>query len=99
MRELTLLDTGYLAGGLLLCLVMPLLMSFRGSQDERRKGTCLAIVWMGESCLAFAGLGVLLSRSLAGYAAAFGLISYAVCSVVLVHRLNRRLVRPCPGTS
>jgi len=34
MRELTLLETGYLAGLLLLSLVLPLLMSFCGPQDS-----------------------------------------------------------------
>jgi hypothetical protein len=44
MRELTLLDTGYLAGGLILGLVLPLMMSFRGPLDAATRQSCMKTV-------------------------------------------------------
>jgi hypothetical protein len=75
MRELTLLETGYLGGLLLLSLVLPLIMSFYGPRDAVARRRCLRIVWMGQVSGAVAGLTVLASRSLAPYAAAFGILS------------------------
>lgn len=78
MRELTLLETGYLCGGLLLALVLPLLLGFCGPQVGKR--SCLKIVWTGQAFLAFAGLAVLGSAALAAYAAAFGLLGWVGCA-------------------
>jgi hypothetical protein len=84
MRELTLLETGYLAGGLLLCLVLPLLISFRGPLDAATKRSCMKTVWTGQTILALAGLTVLVSPLFAPYAAAFGLVGSIACAFVLL---------------
>jgi hypothetical protein len=70
MRELTMLETGYLIGGLLLCLVLPLLMSFRGSPDTATRRLCMKTVWMGQASLTFAGVVVLVLAPCAPFAAA-----------------------------
>jgi hypothetical protein len=88
MRELTILETGYLASGLLLCLVLPLMMSFHSPSDAAFRRSCMKIVWAGQALLTFAGLAVLASAPLAPYAAALGLVSCTWCAVVL-HRQFR----------
>ena len=86
MRELTLLESGYLVGGLILCLVLPLLMSFRAPQNGATRRSCLQIVWSGQTLLALSGLFVLASAPLAPYAAAFGLMSCIVCAFLLLRQ-------------
>jgi hypothetical protein len=86
MSELTLIETGYLAGGLLLCLVLPLLMSFRAPQDAAAMRDCMKTVWLGQALLTFAGLAVLASAPLAPYAAAFGLVSCMACALLLLRQ-------------
>jgi len=88
MRELTLLDTVYLAGGLLLCLVLPMLMSFRGPLDAATKRSSMKIVWTGQTLLTIAGLTVLASSLLAPYAAGFGLVSCITCALLLVRHFR-----------
>jgi ABC-type tungstate transport system substrate-binding protein len=88
MRELTLLETGYLAGGLLLGLVLPLLMSFRGPLDAANRRSCLRSVWTGQTLLAMAGLAVLVSPRFAPYAAMFGLASCLACALVLLRQFR-----------
>lgn len=88
MRELTLLDTGYLAGGLLLCLVLPMLMSFRGPLDAATKRSCRKIVWTGQTLLAIAGLTVLTSSLLAPFAGGFGLVGCITCASLLLRRFR-----------
>src|SRR4051812_12672871 len=83
MRELTLLETSYLAGLGLLSLVLPLMMSFRGVQDAATKRSCMMTVWVGLALLTFAMLVVRLSAPFAPYAAAFGLASCIWCALVL----------------
>src|SRR5258708_6534936 len=70
MRELTLLETGYLAGLLLFSLVLPLMMSFCGPRRAATKKSCMNTVWIGEALGAFAALVVLASPPSAPYAAA-----------------------------
>jgi hypothetical protein len=88
MRELTLLETGYLAGLLLLCLVLPLLMSFHGPLDSATRRSYMKIVWAGQTLLAIAGLTVLASSLLAPYAAGFGLASCAACAFQLLRHFQ-----------
>jgi hypothetical protein len=88
MRELELLDTGYLAGGLLLCLVLPLLMSFRGPLDAATRKSCVRTVWTAQALLAIAGLTVLASSLLAPYAAGFGLVSCIACAFLLFRQFR-----------
>jgi hypothetical protein len=86
MRELTLIETGYLAGLLLLSLVLPLLMSFRGLQDAAARKSCMKTVWMGQTLGAVAGLAVLASASVGLYATVFGAVSCFGCALVLILR-------------
>jgi len=86
MRELTLLETGYLAGGLLLCLVLPLLMSFRSPLNAAAKKSCMKTVWTGQTLIALAGLTVLASSPFAPYAAGFGLVSCIACALLLLRQ-------------
>ncbi len=83
MRELTLIETSYLCGGLLLCLVLPLMMSFRGSLDAPTKRSCMETVWTGQALLSFVGLTILASAQFAPYAAVLGLVSCMGCALVL----------------
>lgn len=74
MRELTLLETGYLGGLLLLSLVLPLWLSVHGSRDVANRKLCLRTVWAGQALLTLAGLAVLVSVTLAPYAVVFGVM-------------------------
>lgn len=88
MRELTLLETGYLCGGGLLSLVLPLLMSFRSPKDATAKRSCMKTVWTGLVLLSLAVLAVRVSASIAPYAAVFGLVSNVACTLVLLRQLR-----------
>ena len=92
MRELTLLETGYLAGMLLLALVLPLLMSACGPQAAAARKSCLRTVWMGQTLGAIAALAVLASVSIAPYATALGGMSCICCALVLLRQF--RAARP-----
>ena len=86
MRELTLLETGYLCGGLLLSLVLPLIMSFRGPQDPMKRKSCLMTVWTGQALLALAGFAIFASAKLAPYAAVVAVFSCSLCALVLLRQ-------------
>lgn len=86
MREISLIETSYLAGLLLLSLVLPMLMSFRGPRGLISRKNCLRTVWLGQGLGALAALGVLGSATLAPYAAAFGLVSCLCCATVLARQ-------------
>src|SRR2546423_873854 len=88
MRELTLLETGYLAGLLLLSSVLPLLMGLHGPQNAAIKRSCMKTVWMGQALGAFAALVVLASTPSAPYAAAFGLVSCIYCALLLLRKIR-----------
>ena len=88
MRELTLLETCYLCGGLVLCLVLSLLMSFRSPQDAAAKRSCMKIVWAGQALLTLAGLVIIASALLAPYAAAFALVSCVACASLLLRQFR-----------
>ncbi len=88
MRELTLLETGYLCVGLLLCLVLPLMMSARPPQDAASRILGLKIVWAGQASLALAGLVVLFSEAAAVYAALVGAVVCMGCAIVLSRHLR-----------
>ena len=92
MRELTLLETGYLAGLLLLSLVLPLLMSICGPRDAAARKPCMKTVWTGQAVGAVAGLAVLASGLVAPYATVFGVASCFACMVLL--RRQFRATRP-----
>ncbi len=88
MRELTLLETGYLCGALLLSLVLPLIMSFRGPQDPIARKSCLTTVWAGQTLLALAGVAIFASAKVAPYAAVFGLFSCIICALLLLRQVQ-----------
>lgn len=92
MRELTLLETGYLAGLLLLSLVLPLMMSVSSLPAAATRRICLKTVWMGQGLIALAGGVVLASASIAPYAAALGLVCCLGCAIRL--RQQFRAARP-----
>jgi len=83
MRELTLLETGYLCGLLLLSLVLPLLMSFCGPPDAATRNPCMKTIRLGQALGALATVVVLVSAPFAPYAAAFGLVSCICCALSL----------------
>ena len=92
MREMTLLETGYLAGMLLLSSVLPLLMCICGPRDEATQRSCMRLVWIGQGLLAVAALTVLASAAVAPYAVVFGVMSCLCCTLVLLRQF--RAVHP-----
>jgi hypothetical protein len=92
MRELTLPETGYLAGLLLLSLVLPLLMSFGGLRDAATKRSCMETVWRGQAFGGFAALARLTSASVALGAVVCGVVSCLGCAWVLLRQ--SRALRP-----
>src|SRR5215472_297016 len=88
MRELTLLETGYLCGVGLLSLVLPLMLSFRGPHDAAAKRSCMKTVWTGTALLALAIVVIRTSAPLAPYAAAFGLVSCIGCALLLLRQFR-----------
>ena len=88
MRELTLLETGYLGGLLLLSLVLPLLMSFCRPRDAAARKSCMTTVWIGQTLGAVAALAVLASGPVALYATVFGAVSGFWCALVLLRQFG-----------
>ncbi len=88
MRELTLLETGCLCVGLLLCLVLPLMMSARPPKDPASRIWCLKMVWAGQAALAVAGLVVLLFEAAAVYATVVGAFVCIGCAGILWRHLR-----------
>ena len=89
MRDLTLLDTSYLASGLLLSLVLPMMLSLRAPQNLTVRRSALSTVWCGQFLLAAAGLVILASSAAAPFAALFGALSCTACVVVLECSVGR----------
>ena len=92
MRELTLVETSYLAGGLLLSLVLPLMIRFRAPRGAVSNRSQVKKVWLGQLLLALAGLAVVASKLLAPYAAVFGVVSCVFCAFMLLREFQE--VRP-----
>jgi hypothetical protein len=88
MRELTILETVFLATLLLFSLVLPLLMSFRGPQDPVRRSSCMKTVWTGQALGALSAITVLALARLAPFATVFGLMSCAGCAFVLLRQFR-----------
>ncbi len=88
MRELTLLETGYLAGLLLLSLVLPLLLSFRGQRSTSDRRPLLTTVWCGQIFGAICGIGVLASEAIAPFAFGLGVASYFFCMAIVRRKLR-----------
>jgi hypothetical protein len=88
MRELDLLETIYLAGGLVLSLLLPFMMSFSGPLEASDKKCCMKTVWAAQGLLALAGLAVLMSATDAPFAAACGLLGCIGCAFVLLRRFQ-----------
>ena len=89
MREMTLIETGYLAALLVFSLVLPLMMSFRSPNSPVDERACMALVWLGQILLLIAGGVVLLSATAAPYAAMFGILNCLGCAFVLRRRFSR----------
>jgi len=90
MRDLSPLETGYLATLLMLSLVLPLQMSFYRARNDRMRKPGKRIVWIGQSFGAIAGILVLASPTAAPYATVLGLLSCLTCAPVL-HRRFREM--------
>ena len=88
MRELSLLETGYLAGLLLLSLALSLLMSFRSPKHDARRRSSVMAVWLGQTLGALAATVVLVSAPFAPYAAALGLATYIACMIALFQQFR-----------
>jgi hypothetical protein len=88
MRELTLLESLFLCAGLLLCLVLPLMMSACAPLDRPARQAGQKIVWTGQVVLALAGLVVLFSSAAALYAMVIGPVIYLGCALVLHRKLR-----------
>jgi hypothetical protein len=88
MRELTLLETGCLAGLLLLSLVLPMRLSGRVPRKSHARRASLGTVWLGQILLGVAAILILVSPGTAPFALAFGMGSCAMCTVVLQDRLR-----------
>ncbi|MBL9127455.1 MAG: hypothetical protein JNL97_07410 [Verrucomicrobiales bacterium] len=80
--------TSCLCGGLLLCPVMPVLMSLRGPVNGAHRGGCLRIVWLGQGLLAVSGFVALASSVAAPYAAVVAWAGYLACIPVLLRRIR-----------
>ena len=65
MRDLTLLDTCYLVGLLLVSLALPLMLSLRSPRQIALPRSCMRTVWLGQALLGIAGLVVLASSAAA----------------------------------
>jgi hypothetical protein len=91
MRDMTLLDTGRLAGLLLLSLVLPLMLSLRRLREIALQRSCPRTVWLGQVVLGIAGVVVLASSAAASFAVLFAALSCGGCAVVL----HRQLRPPC----
>lgn len=87
MRELTLLETVYLCAGLLLCLVLPMMMSGYAPQNMATRRSCMKLVWTGQVLLASAGLVVLFSEAAVLYAVVIGSAIYLGCALMLRRKL------------
>ena len=83
MRELTLLEIGYLASLLLASLVLPVLLSVL-SPTGRTKTLSTRIVWTGQLFLSAAALTVLLAPPLTLFAAIFGVVIVMICASALL---------------
>jgi len=83
-----LIETGYLASLLLLSLVLPLLMSFRGPRDPATRSACTKMVWIGQALGVVAALAALASASVAPYATLFGVLSYSGYTLMLLQRFR-----------
>ena len=88
MRDMTLLDTGYFIGPLVLSLVLPLIASLRAPRPLAFGRSCTKTVSLGQSLVGIAGIGVLASSLAALLAAIFGTLSCSICTVALLRQLR-----------
>jgi hypothetical protein len=87
VRELALLDTLGICLLLLLSLVLPLILSFRPSQDEQHKKACLKVVWVGQIWGALAGISIYASATMTPYAMVLGTLGCIICARILSKKL------------
>jgi hypothetical protein len=83
MRELTLLETGYLASLLLASLVLPVLLSVLAPVG-RVKIVSTRIVWTGQVIISLAALTLLFSPMYTLHAAVFGVVVVMICASVML---------------
>jgi hypothetical protein len=83
MRELTLLEIGYMASLLLASLVLPVLLSVLAPTGRARK-ISTRVVWAGQLVLSAAGATLLFSETYAIYSAIFAVVVVMMCASVLL---------------
>lgn len=88
MRDMTLLDTGYLASLLLFSVVLPLMLSLGAPRHFALRRSCTRTIWLGQALLGIAGVVVLASSVAAHFATLFGALSCGACAVVLHRQLR-----------
>jgi RNA polymerase sigma factor (sigma-70 family) len=88
MRELDLPETLCLCWGLMLCLVLPMMMSANPPKEMAARVSCMKIIWSGQALLAITGLVVLFSAAGALYATAIGTAGYIGCAFMLQKKLS-----------
>lgn len=94
MRELTLLETSYLAGLVLLSLLLPTMMSFRGPREAKRRRSCMRTVWIGQVSCAAAGVAILAAPWKGPFAALLGLTICLGAALVLLRQSRAELAPP-----
>jgi hypothetical protein len=87
MRDMTILDTSYLIGLLLLSLVLPLMLSLRAPQPHAFRRSCTRTVWLGQFLLGGVGIAVLASSHAAPWAMLIGVLSWGTCALALHRQL------------
>ena len=88
MRDMTLLDTLYLASLLLFSVVLPLMLSLRAPRPFALRRSCMRTVWLGQALLGIAGIVVMASSAATPFATLFGASSCGVCAVMLHRQLR-----------
>jgi len=83
MRELTLLETGYLASLLLAALVLPVLLSVL-APTGRVKVVSTRIVWIGQIIISLTALTLLLSPMYTLHAAVSGVVVVMICASAML---------------
>lgn len=97
MRDMTLLDTGLLAGLLLLSLAVSLLPGLLWPRRLPLPRACVWIVGLGQAALGLAGVVVLASAAAAPFAFLCAGLSCAACVAALRRWLQSDAATPARG--
>lgn len=92
MRELALIETGYLCGLLFVSLLVPLFARGTGGNGATKAFNLRAVLSI-ELLLALAGVGVLVSSWFAPYAFGVGLVSFVCFVGYMLLTINGEVVK------